>query len=192
VLILPLLGDGLADLPPEAELPAPFRPHLAPRAPAAAPGLVARRHRAPRGDRCEGSACGRSRAPLPGTMQLPLHDDGSSSRRLWASRKTASPQRAGARGDRRGVLALATIAVVLAGGWGAWRWWQRPTDRPLGRLAHAHRPRGAPSSRDGTPMLVTLTQKDRSVVLVSIVGIANDPAMGRACARPGRSAPASS
>ena len=87
---------------------------------------------------------------------------------------------------------MVTVAVLLVGGWGVWRWQQRRAAEPLRASgARSIGKRGAPTSRDGGLMLVTLAQKDRSVGLSSTVDIENDP-QWEGCATPGRSAPAAS
>jgi hypothetical protein len=173
ILILPVLGDGIAGLGPDAALPAPFRrlSHLGrqPLREADWPGDIARLAETLRGLGVRPLA-----STLPGTMQMALPDEGPITTPMPADADLALP-RSTASGGRRGALAVVGIALLLAGGWGAWRWRHPRLPEVAGVWRTRIGPRGASTSRDGALIIVTLTQKDRSIGLSSTVGIAGDP-----------------
>ena len=70
---------------------------------------------------------------------------------------------------------MVTVGLLLVGGFGLWRWRQRRAANLSGVWRERIGLRGAGTSREGTLMLVTLAQKDRSVGLASTVGIETDP-----------------
>ena len=172
-LILPLLGEGVAELAPSADLPAPFeRLSRLPRQPlrdAEWPGDIARL-----GEDLRGLGLRPMVGTQPGTMPLPLPDEGPTTTPMPLEEDPPAEE-AVADGGRRGLLGMATVALLLVGGWGAWRWQQRRAANLSGIWRARIGLRGAPTSREGGLMLVTLAQKDRSVGLSSTVGIETDP-----------------
>ena len=110
----------------------------------------------------------------PGTMPVPLPAEGPTTTPMPLD-EGGSELAAAADGGRRGLLGMATVALLLVGGWGVWRWQQRRAANLTGIWRARIGLRDAPTSREGGLMLVTLSQKDRSVGLVSTVGIENDP-----------------
>ena len=171
--ILSLLGDGVAGLSPDADLPAPFeRLSRSPRLPlrdAEWPGDVARLAEDLRGL----GLMPRAGTP-PGTMAPPPPDEGPSTTPMPLEDEALAPV-AVADGGRRGALGMVTVALLLIGGWGLWRWQQRRAADLSGVWRARIGLRGAPTSREGGLMLVTLAQKGRSVGLSSTVGIETDP-----------------
>jgi hypothetical protein len=172
-LILPLLGDGVADRAPGADLPAPFErlshlPHRRLRN-AEWPGDIARI-----AVRLRGLGVLPHATTHSGTMPLPLHDDGPSTTPMPID-EGGPGKEAAADGGRRGVLGMVTVGLLLVGGWGAWRWHQRRAANLTGIWRGRIGLRGAPTSGEGGLMLVTLAQKDRNVRLSSTVGIETDP-----------------
>jgi len=171
-LILPLLGEGVAGLSPGVDLPAPFErlsrlPRLALRQ-AEWPGDVARLAEELRGLGLRPLA-----GTQPGTMPLPLPDEGPTTTPMPLE-DDAPAREAVADGGRRG-LGMATVALLLAGGWGLWRWQQHRAANLSGIWRARIGLRGAPTSREGGLMLVTLAHKDRSVGLSSTLAIETDP-----------------
>ena len=172
-LILPLLGECVAELAPHADLPAPFeRLSRLPRQPlrdAEWPGDIARL-----GEDLRGLGLRPMVGTQPGTMPLSLPDEGPTTTPMPLEADPPAEE-AVADGGRRGLLGMATVALLLVGGWGAWRWQQRRAANLSGIWRARIGLRGAPTSREGGLMLVTLAQKDCSVGLSSTVGIETDP-----------------
>jgi len=174
-LILPLLGAGAADLPPHADLPPPFdRLSRLPRQPLRSSewaGDIARL-----GDDLRGLGIRPLVGTQPGTMPLPMPPlvDEPTTTPMPLDEGAAEPSPA-ADGGRRSALGMVTVALLLVGGWGVWRWRERRAADLSGIWRARIGLRGAPTSREGGLMLVTLAQKDRSVGLSSTVGIENDP-----------------
>ena len=172
-LILPLLGDGLADRAQGTDLPTPFErlshlPHRRLRK-AEWPGDIARL-----AVKLRGLGVSPHAATHSGTMPLPLHDDGPSTTPMPID-EGGPGEEAATDGGRRGILGMLTVGLLLVGGWGAWRWHQRRAANLTGIWRGRIGLRGAPTSGEGGLMLVTLAQKDRSVRLSSTVGIETDP-----------------
>ncbi|MCE9659166.1 MAG: hypothetical protein K8R60_11445 [Burkholderiales bacterium] len=172
-LVRPVLAGSMASLPAAEDLPAPFeRASRLPRRPLRAAewagdiARVAEDLRALGVRPIAGTQPGTMPAPLPQhgptTTPMPLDEGGSE---LGSS----------ADGGRRGVLGMVTVAALLVGGWGVWRWQQRRAANLTGVWHGRIGLRDAPTSREGGLMLVTLSQKNRSVGLSSTVGIENDP-----------------
>jgi len=172
-LILPLLGEGVADLALQADLPAPFeRLSALPRRRlrnAEWPGDVARL-----AERLRILGVHPQVATHPGTMPLPLHDEEPTTTPMPIDGGGPGKEVA-ADGGRRGILGMATVGLLLVGGWAGWRWQQRRAANLTGIWQGRIGLRGAPTSREGGLMLVTLSQKNRNVGLSSTVGIEADP-----------------
>ncbi|MEO5883621.1 MAG: hypothetical protein ABIQ06_14475 [Caldimonas sp.] len=172
-LVLPVLGEGIAELAPNADLPAPFArlSHF---------GRQPLRNAEWVSDiaRLAETLRGLGVRPLvntqPGTLPLALPDEGPTTTPMPLGEGGPAEETL-ADGSRRGILGMVMVALVVAGGWGVWRWQQRRAANLSGNWRARIGPRGAPTSREGGPMLVTLVQKDRSVGLSSTVGIENDP-----------------
>ena len=172
-LILPLLGEGVADLALQADLPAPFERLSA---------LPRRRLRnaewlgdvARLAERLRVLGVRPQVATHPGTMPLPLHDEGPTTTPMPIDDGGPGEAPAAANGARRGILGMATVGLLVFGGWGVWRWRQRRPANLSGIWLGQIGLRGAPTSREGGLMRVTVTQKDRTVRLSSTVGIEND------------------
>lgn len=172
--LLPLLGDGVAEIAPDAALPPPFHrlSHLArqPLRPSAWLGDLARL-----GETLHALGVRPLSSTVPDAEPLPARNEGPITTPMPLDADRPVVAAAGADTDRRGVLGLATVALLLAGAAGAWLWRQRrPTDLSGPWRARIGL-RGESTSRDGTPMLVTLAQKDRGVALSSVLDIASDP-----------------
>jgi len=172
-LILPLLGEGAVHLPSNADLPQPFErlSHL-PRQPlrnAEWPGDIAR---------LAESLRGLGVRPLvstqPGTMPLPLHDEGPITMPMPVAEEESILE-GGADGSSRRVFGMVAVGLLVAGGWGVWRWRQRRAANLSGIWRGQIGLRGAPTSREGGLMRVTVTHKDRRLGLASTVGIETDP-----------------
>jgi hypothetical protein len=173
--ILPLLCDGVIALPDATRLPPPFdtlsrlpwtRLSTAERADdldrlvdeLVALGLAPLR--------CESS--GASPPPAEGPITTPMPLDTPDLAAPGAPYGTAE--------GRRNVLGVAGAAVLLLGGWGLLRWRQQRAASLAGAWNTRIGARGAPSSRDGEPMVLTLTQKGRNLVLSSgPIDIGRDP-----------------
>ncbi len=172
-LILPLLGDGVTDLAAKADLPTPFeRLSRLPRQllrKAEWPGDIARL-----AENLRGLGVRPLVTTQPGTMPLPSHDEGPPTTPLPADEDIIGDGDA-VDGGRRGVLGMVSVGLLLVGGWGFWRWQQRRAANLTGLWHGRIGLRGAPTSREGGLMLVTLAQKDRNVGLSSTVGIETDP-----------------
>jgi len=168
-----VLGEGVADLAPNADLPPPFErlSHLRrqPLRKAEWPGDIAR---------LAESLRGLGVRPLvstqPGTMPLPLRDEGPITMPMPVAEEESVAQ-GRADGSSRRVFAMVAVGLLVAGGWGAWRWRQRRPANLSGIWRGQIGLRGAPTSREGGLMRVTVTQKDRRVGLSSTVGIETDP-----------------
>jgi len=174
LVVLPLLGDGVAGLASEGELPTPFRrlSHLA--------RLPMRQAEWPRdvaglGETLRGLGVRPLATTLPGTMPLPLHDEGPSTTPMAPEEELLPADEAGADGGRRGLLGMVAVGALLVGGWGLWRWRQRKAADLSGIWHGRIGLSGAPTSREGGQMLFSLTQKGNNVGLSSTVGIENDP-----------------
>ncbi len=171
--LLPVLGDGAAEASPAEDLPAPFErlsrlPRRELRAAAWADDIA----------RIAEDLRELGVRPLagirPGTMPLPIH--GPTTAPMPLDEGGADPAPAG--NDtvgRRGMLGMVTVALLLAGGWGAWRWQQRRAANLSGIWRTRIGLRDAPTSRDGSLMLATIEQRNRNLRLSSTVGIDNDP-----------------
>ncbi len=161
-LILPLLGEGVADLAPQRRPAAAVRAPLGtcrasrcatPSGPATSPG-------SPKA--CAGWACVRWSATQPGTMPLPLHDEGPIDDADACRRRRIHAQKAGRRRQQPQIFGMVAVGLLVAGGWGVWRWRQRRAANLSGIWRGQIGLRGAPTSREGGLMRVTVTQKDRT------------------------------
>jgi hypothetical protein len=102
----------------------------------------------------------------PATTPMPLTECTAS----WRGAAANAPA------DRRLAIAAGALALLGLGGWGFWRWRQRRAANLSGRWSARIGVRGAPSSRDGELVLVTLQQLGRTLTLASsAVDIERDP-----------------
>lgn len=173
-LIVPVLAEGVAGLAAEAELPPPFeRLSGLPRLPLRQAEWQADVARL--GDDLRGLGLRPLAGTQPGTMPLPLHDDGPSTTPMPQEEEPLAAEAATAAGGRRGILGMVTVGALLVAGWGALRWQQRRAADLTGVWRGRIGLRDAPTSREGGLMLVTLAQKDRNVGLSSTVSVETDP-----------------
>lgn len=164
--IIPLLCDGVTAMPPATELPSPFdklcelqwgrlrafdwRADTARLAEDLGQlGFTTRAE----------AAAGPVTVPMPepATTPMPagapgvatlLHDDFEPS-------------------GRRSALGLAAVALLAIGGWSVWRWQQRRAANLSGPWRARIGLRGAPNSRDGEQMQITLEQDGETLRLTS-------------------------
>jgi hypothetical protein len=171
--VMPLLSDGVAAMPPDVDLPAPFDwISRLPCWPLHKAGWSTDLERLTEALRERGF--GTRPTTQPGTIPVPIEGPTTTPMPLDVADPTLGAEGADGSG-RRGVLGMATVAVLLVGGWGVWRWQQRRAANLTGIWRTRIGLRGAPTSSEGPLMLVTLEQKDRRIGLASTVGIAEDP-----------------
>jgi len=170
--VLPLLTDGIAEMLPGEDLPAPFeRLSRLPRRPLRAAQWESDVARIAEDLRELGVR------PLagtqPGTMPLPIDEPTTTPMPL--DEGGPDPAAAGD-GGRRGALGMVAVALLgVGGGWGVWRWQQRRTANLSGTWRAQIGRNGAPTSRDGRLMIVKVTQTNRHLSLSSTVGVEDDP-----------------
>jgi hypothetical protein len=174
--VIPLLCDGVETMPPATELPSPFD-HLCE---LQWGRLRAYDWRADMGrlaeDLCELGLTPRP-ASMPGTIPVPMNEPTTTPVPLGAPGTAATHGEGLADEGRRGVLGLAALAVLAAGGWSFWRWRQRRAALLSGPWRARIGAPGAPTSREGELMIFTLAQQGESLRLTSsAVDIEHDPA----------------
>ena len=172
--VMPLLADGVAAMPPDADLPAPLdRVSRLPCWPLHKAGWSADLERLAETLRERGF--GTRPATQPGTIPVPIEGPTTTPMPLDDADPDALGSGVPDASGRRGILGMVTVAALLVAGWGVWRWQQRRSANLTGIWRTRIGLRGAPTSSEGPLMLVTLEQKDRKIGLASTVGIADDP-----------------
>ena len=164
--IIPLLCDGVTEMPPASELPSPFNQLCE----LQWGRLRAYDWRTDMGRLADDlSELGLTPRPLsmPGTIPVPLHEPITTPMPL-DSPAAAPSERAGVADEgRRSILGIAAVAVLALGGWGLLRWRQRRAAMLTGPWRTRIGARGAPTSREGELMIVTLAQEGDTLRLAS-------------------------
>ncbi len=172
--IIPLLCDGVTAVPAASELPSPFNQLCD----LQWGRLRAYDWRADMGRLADDlGELGLTPRPLsmPGTMPVPLHEPTTTPMPLDAPAPASSHEVLPDEG-RRGVFGLVAIAVLALGGWGVWRWRQKRAALLSGPWRAHIGARGAPTSRAGELMIITLAQEGDNLRLASsALDIEHDP-----------------
>ncbi len=164
--IIPLLCDGVTDMPAASELPSPFNQLCD----LQWGRLRAYDWRADMGRLADDlSELGLTPRPLsmPGTIPVPLHEPITTPMPLDGPAAAPSAHEGVADEGRRGVLGIAAVAVLALGGWGLLRWRQRRAAMLTGPWRARIGARGAPTSRGGELMIFTLAQDGDNLRLAS-------------------------
>lgn len=173
--IIPLLCDGVTEMPAASELPAPFNQLCD----LQWGRLRAYDWRTDMGRLADDlSELGLTPRPLstPGTVPVPLHEPTTTPMPLDAPGGAKTEHGDVVDEGRRSVLGIAAIAVLALGGWGLWRWRQRRAALLSGPWRARIGARGAPTSREGELMIVTLAQDGDNLRLASsAVDIEHNP-----------------
>lgn len=172
--IIPLLCDGVTDLPAASELPSPFNqlcelPWGRLRAYDWRADLVRLAD--------ELSELGLTLRPLslPGAIPVPVHEPTTTPMPL-DSPGAAKTEPEEADEGRRSVLGIAAVAVLALGGWAIWRWRRRRAGLLSGPWRARIGARDAPTSREGELMIVSLVQEgDKLRLASSAVDIEHNP-----------------
>ena len=173
--IIPLLCDGVTEMPAASELPSPFDQLC---------DLQWGRLRAYdwRADMVrladDLSGLGLTLRPLsvPGPVPAPTHEPTTTPMPLDPLGAAKTEREEVADEGRRGVFGIAAVTVLALGGWGIWRWRQRRAALLSGAWHTRIGARGAPTSREGELMIVTLAQEGDNLRLASsAVDIENNP-----------------
>ena len=172
--IIPLLCDGVTAMPAASELPSPFNQLCD----LQWGRLRAYDWRADMGRLADDlSELGLAPRPLsmPGTIPVPLHEPTTTPMPLDAPTSASSGVDLADEG-RRGALSLVGVGVLALAGWGAWRWWQKRAALLSGPWRARIGARGAPTSREGELMIITLVQEGENLRLASsALDIERDP-----------------
>ena len=164
--IVPLLCDGVTEMPAASDLPSPFNQLCD----LQWGRLRAYDWRTDMGRLADNlSELGLTPRPLsmPGTIPVPLHEPITTPMPLDGPAAAPSAQDGVADEGRRGVLGIAAVAVFALGGWGLLRWRQRRAAMLTGPWRTRIGARGAPTSRGGELMIVTLAQDGDNLRLAS-------------------------
>ncbi|MEP7301399.1 MAG: toll/interleukin-1 receptor domain-containing protein [Caldimonas sp.] len=164
--VIPLLCDGVNTLPSAAALPSPFDQLCE---------LQWGRLRAYdwRSDMArladELRALGLTPRPtsMTGTIPVPPHEPTTTPMPLDPLGEGSARHDGTANEGRRGTLVLVAVGMLALSGWGFWQWRQRRGTNLSGTWRTRIGLRGAPSSRDGELVLVTLEQKGRDLSFAS-------------------------
>ena len=173
--VIPLLCDGVTALPAASELPSPFNQLCE----LQWGRLRAYDWRADMGRLADDlSTLGLTPRPLsmPGTIPVPLQEPTTTPMPLDAPGSAAPAHQDIADEGRRSVFGVVAIAVLGLGGWGLWRWRQKRAALLSGPWRARIGTRGAPTSREGELMIVTLVQDGENLRLTSsALDIEHDP-----------------
>ncbi|MGZ5203695.1 MAG: toll/interleukin-1 receptor domain-containing protein [Caldimonas sp.] len=174
--IIPLLCDGVATMPAPTELPSPFDQLCE----LQWGRLRAYDWRADLGrlaDDLRQLGLTPRPASMPGTIPVPLlHEPITTPMPLDGPGGESTAHAGPAEGGRRGFLGLAAFALLAFGGWEFMRWREQRAANLSGPWRARIGARGAPSSRDGEQLLVTLEQKGNQLRLASnAVDIEHNP-----------------
>ena len=164
--IIPLLCDGVTEMPSAADLPSPFNQLCE----LQWGRLRAFDWRADMGRLADDlHAFGLTPRPMsmPGTIPVPLHAPTTTPVPLDVASAGSGSRDEVADDSRRGVLGLAAVFLVAAAGWGFWRWRKRHADSLSGPWRTRIGARGAQTSREGELMIVTLDQDGQDLNLKS-------------------------
>lgn len=173
--IIPLLCDGVAAMPAPTELPSPFD-QLCELQWGRLRAYDWRADMSRLADDLRQLGLAPRLTSMHGTIPVPLHEPITTPMPLDGPGSEPAARDQPAEGNRRGILGLAGFALLAFGGWGLVRWREQRAANLSGPWRARIGARGAPSSRDGELIQVTLAQKGNALRLASsAVDIEHNP-----------------